>query len=323
MDARSLEGIRVANVRYNRSLISLARGDFENGWREFEARRECSLRHVWRVPRDFKQPLWLGEESIAGKRLLLYGEGGLGDTLQFCRYAALAAAQATVLLEVQPPLLRILDRLAGVTELIAAGTSLPAFDYQCPLMSLPLAFKTTLGTIPAGQYLYSDPVRVECWRALLGPRSRPRVGIVWSGSANKTVHHRSVPLSEWIKYLPRDFEYFSLQTELRAADRRTLQSSSRVVSFDGSSLDFPNTAALIDCMDVVVSIDTSLAHLSGALGRPTWLLLPVAAEWRWLLEREDSPWYPSMKLYRQRSRDNWSEVFARIAVDLHQEFRPA
>jgi hypothetical protein len=307
------------NARYNQALNLLAHGDFENGWREYELRRQCTLREFIRVVRDFPQPLWLGEEPIKGKRLLLYNEGGLGDTLQFCRYAALAAAQgATVLLEVQPPLVRLLRDLAGVAQLIPAGDPLPPFDYQCPLMSLPLAFKTMLDTIPAAPYLRSDPARVEAWHWRLGVRRRPRVGIVWSGSTNKTIHHRSIPLTEFVANLPpRRFDYFSLQRNVRDGDKRILRSSSPyIAAFDDALLDFADTAALCACMDVVVSVDTSLAHLSGALGRPTWVLLPIVPDWRWMLDRDDSPWYPTMKLYRQTSRDRWSDVFARVAADL-------
>lgn len=307
------------NARYNRSLALLAAGDFENGWREYESRRQCTLREVLQVVRDFPQPLWLGEESIAGKRLLLYGEQGLGDTLQFCRYAVLAAARgAIVLLEVPRSLCGVLANLAGVSQLIAAGDPLPPFNYQCPLMSLPLAFKTTLDTIPATPYLRSDPERVDRWRVLLGVRSRPRVGIVWSGSVNKTIFHRSIPLAEYITHLPRGYEYFSLQKDVRDGDRKMLRSR-HVISFDDALLNFADTAALCECMNLVLSIDTSLAHLSGALGRPTWVLLPFLADWRWLLGRDDSPWYPTMKLYRQTSRDRWSDVFARVAADLPRE----
>jgi tetratricopeptide (TPR) repeat protein len=313
-----------ADAQYNRSLALLFQGDFENGWRGYEWRWRNAHRLSIGEPRNFTQALWLGEESVAGKRLLLYGEGGLGDTLQFCRYAAFCAARgATVLLEVQPPLLELLTNLKGVSQLIAAGSALPPFDYQCPLMSLPLAFKTTLDTVPAApKYLHGDEARVARWRALLGVRSRPRIGLVWSGNPNNTIdHRRSIRLADWVTHLPSEFEYFCLQKDVREADRAALKSSRFIVSFDDELLDFVNTAALCECMDVVISVDTSLAHLSGALGRRTWVLLPSNPDWRWLIDRDDSPWYPTVKLYRQKAAGDWNEVFARIATDLYREFR--
>jgi hypothetical protein len=313
-----------ADAQYNRSLALLFHGDFENGWRGYEWRWKNAQRLRIGEPRNFAQPLWLGEDSIAGKRLLLYSEGGLGDTLQFCRYSALIAAQgATVLLEVQTPLLGVLANLDGVSQLIATGSALPPFDYQCPLMSLPLAFKTTLDTIPAApKYLHSDKATVARWRTLLGERNRPRIGLVWSGNPNNTIdHRRSIRLADWVAHLPSEFQYFCLQKHVRDADKAALDSSPFIVSFDDDLLDFVSTAALCECMDVVISVDTSLAHLSGALGQRTWVLLPFNPDWRWLLDRDDSPWYPTAKLYRQRAVGDWNEVFARVATDLHQEFR--
>jgi tetratricopeptide (TPR) repeat protein len=313
-----------ADAQYNRSLALLFSGDFENGWRSYEWRWKNAQRLSIGIPRDFTQPLWLGEESIVGKRLLLCSEGGLGDTLQFCRYATLSAAQgATVFLEVQPPLLSLLANLEGVSQVLAAGSPLPPFDYQCPLMSLPLAFKTSLDTIPAAaKYLQSDQSAVARWRALLGERSRPRVGLAWSGNPNNAIdHRRSIRLADWMAHLPPEFEYFCLQKDVREADRAALKSSPSIVSFDDHLLDFANTAALCECMDVVIAVDTSIAHLSGALGRPTWILLPFNPDWRWLRDRDDSPWYRSAKLYRQKNPGDWHEVFTRIASDLQGEFQ--
>jgi len=313
-----------SDAHYNRSLTSLFLGNFASGWRGYEWRWHNAQRLSIGKPRNFQQPLWLGEDPLAGKRLLLYSEGGLGDTLQFCRYAKSAAAQgATVLLEVQPPLLDLLTHLEGVSRVIATGNSLPDFDYQCPLMSLPLAFKTTLDTIPAAlKYLNSDRAKIAQWRMRLGERQRPRIGLVWSGNPGNTIdRRRSIPLADLAGRLPREFEYFCLQKDVREEDRATLDSSSRIFSFDEDSLNFANTAALCECMDLVISVDTSIAHLSGALGLPTWLLLPHVPDWRWMRERDDSPWYPTMKLYRQKTAGDWDEVFARVAADLSQQFR--
>jgi tetratricopeptide (TPR) repeat protein len=313
-----------ADAQYNRSLALLFQGDFENGWRSYEWRWKNAQRLSIGIPRNFTQPLWLGEESIAGKRLLLYSEGGLGDTLQFCRYATLSAAQgATVFLEVQPPLLSLLANLEGVSQVIAAGSPLPPFDYQCPLMSLPLAFKTSLDTIPAPRkYLHSDKAKVARWHTLLGERSRPRIGLVWSGNRNNWIDpRRSIRLADWVKHLPAEFQYFCVQKDVREADRAVLDSSPFIVSLDDHLQDFSDTAALCACMDVVISVDTSVAHLNGALGNETWMLLPFTPDWRWMLDRNDSPWYPTMKLYRQKTAGDWNEVFARVATDLHRELR--
>jgi Tfp pilus assembly protein PilF len=313
-----------ADAQYNRSLALLFQGDFDEGWRGYEWRWENAQRLAIGEVRNFNQPLWLGEESIAGKRLLLYGEAGLGDTIQFCRYATLSAALgATVLLEVQPPLRGLLANLQGVSQAIAAGDSLPPFDYQCPLMSLPLAFKTTLDTIPAApKYLQADQADVARWQARLGERTRPRIGLMWSGNPNNTIDsRRSIRLADWAARLPPEFQYFCLQKQVRDSDMAALDSSPLIFSFEDDSLDFVNTAALCECMDVVISVDTSLAHLSGALGQRTWVLLPFIPDWRWMLDRDDSPWYPSVKLYRQKAPGDWNEVFARVAADLHREFQ--
>jgi TPR repeat/Tetratricopeptide repeat len=313
-----------ADAQYNRSLALLFTGDWGNGWRGFEWRWKNAHRLSIGEARNFTQPLWIGEESIDGKRLLLYSEGGLGDTIQFCRYAAMCSALgATVLLEVQTPLLGLLADLQGVSQLIASGSELPPFDYQCPLMSLPLAFKTTLVTIPATpKYLHADKTKIAHWRTLLGERNRPRIGLAWSGNPNNPIDQsRSIQLAECLASLPADCQYFSLQKHVREADRAALDSNPALVSFGEDLLDFVSVAALCECMDLVISVDTSLAHLSGALGLRTWVLLPFTPDWRWLRDRSDSPWYPTVKLYRQKLAGDWHEVFTRVAADLHREFR--
>ena len=313
-----------ADANYNRSLALLSKGDFGNGWRGFEWRWHNAQRLGIGAKRDFAQPLWLGEESIAGKRLLLYAEGGFGDTLQFCRYAPLCAELgATVYLEVPQPLHGLLKDLAGVSQVFIAGNALPQVDFQCPLMSLPLAFRTTLDTIPAAPgYLHADPAKVERWRTRLGERTGPRVGLAWSGNPNYPADaHRSVRLADWVGQLPPGFQYFRLQRHVRDADRETLGANPLIVSFADDLLDFDNTAALCDLMDVIISTDTSVPHLSGALGRPTWVLLPLDPDWRWLRNRADTPWYPTATLYRQKSAGDWNEVFDRVAADLRQRLQ--
>jgi tetratricopeptide (TPR) repeat protein len=310
-----------SDARYNRSVLQLLLGDYESGWRGYEWRWVNAERLGIGRARTFAEPRWHGEEPIDGKRLLVYAEAGLGDTLQFCRYVTLCAQRgAKVILEAPASLCGLLENLDGVAALVGEGGTLPPFDYHCPLLSLPLAFRTTLETVPApSSYLRSNPSRVLQWRTRLGPRRRPRVGLAWSGNPRNPMNsRRSVRLEDWLPSLPADFEYFRLQTQVTEADLAALDSDRRVVSFDNSLLDFENTAALCQWMDVIVTVDTSLAHLAGALGRKTWVLLPKMPDFRWLLDRDDSPWYPTVKLYRQTTAGDWSGVFARIAADLRE-----
>jgi Flp pilus assembly protein TadD len=312
-----------AEAQYNRALALLFLGKFDVGWPAYEWRWKIAQRLRIGTVRDVPQPLWLGDVSLEGKRLLLHAEAGLGDTLQFCRYAAACAARgATVILEVQPPLQALLSKLDGVAQSVAAGDLLPPFDFHCPLMSLPLAFKTTLATIPSSaKYLHADPDTLASWRARIGERTRPRIGLVWSGNPENTIDpRRSIRLADLIPHLPRNFEYFSLQKQLRDADRVTLAACPHIVTFDAKLMDFTNTAALGACLDAIVSVDTSVAHLCGALGLRTWVLLPETPDWRWMRHRDDTPWYPSMKLYRQTRAGDWNGVLKRVAADLHREF---
>ncbi|NTW52808.1 MAG: tetratricopeptide repeat protein [Chlorobiaceae bacterium] len=303
----------LAEAHLNKSLILLLEGDFRRGWELYEWR--------WKVSRlasalnGFTQPLWLGNESIKGKTIFLYSEQGYGDTIQFCRYASLVAdLGAKVILESEMPLTALLKKLEGVSELVARGSTPPDFDYHCPLLSLPLAFKTDLDSIPCPkQYLKSDPEKVAYWKSRLGNKTEPLVGLVWSGNpAHTSDHNRSIPLSVLTKHLPEGFAYVSLQKKVRQSDRPALESNENILHFGDELNDFTDTAALCDLMDVVISVDTSVAHLSGALGKQTWVLLPFAPDWRWMLNRNDSPWYPSMRLFRQQKPNDWDEVFGRL-----------
>jgi tetratricopeptide (TPR) repeat protein len=310
--------------RWNRALFQLQAGDFEQGWAGYELRwQEEQLRPF---VRNFPQPLWLGESALKGKTMLLHCEAGLGDSIQFCRYAPLVARQdCRVLLEAPAPLLPLLqDRLAGV-EVFASGSPLPAFDLHCPLMSLPLAFGTRLDSIPAEvPYLGSDPVRLESWRQRLGGKTHPRVGLVWSGNPrHKNDHNRSIPLALLSALLDiPDIEWFSLHKEVREADLTTLASRADLRHFGEELLDFGDTAALTALMDLVITVDSSVAHLAGAMGKPVWLLLPFNPDWRWLLERSDSPWYPTARLFRQPRHGEWPLVVNELAEAVRQ-FRNA
>jgi tetratricopeptide (TPR) repeat protein len=311
----------VAHV--NRAMLSLLRGDYASGWRDYEWRWKQEDTSSIAVAKVDSKPQWTGEESLAGKTILLHYEQGLGDTLQFCRYVDLVSKLgARVMLSVQPPLAELLAQLTGASQLVAQGVAALDFDYHCPLMSLPLAFKTALDTVPAmGKYLYGDPARIAKFQAKLGERHRPRVGLVWSGiSAHKNDRNRSIRLTELIQHLPVEFEYISLQKELRPGDRETLESKPHIRHFADELRDFSDTAALGECLDLVISVDTSVAHLSAALGKRTWIVLPFRPDWRWLLERTDSPWYSAAKLYRQHRRGAWSEVLKQVKADMLQEF---
>jgi hypothetical protein len=295
----------------------------QRGWHDYEWRWKSPKGPNFTERRSFSQPLWIGKDSIAGQTILLYGEQGLGDTLQFCRYATLVSALgATVIVEAQPPLLGLLGSLKGVSRVVAKGDSLPSFDRHCPLLSLPLAFKTTMGSIPgANPYLFSDPNKVASWQARLGEKSRPRIGLAWSGNPRQVNNHnRSLSLSDLIAHLPPRFQYVSLQKEVPEDDRNVLERSPSLLNVADHLQDFSDTAALCECLDVVISVDTSVAHLSAALGRPTWVLLHHNPDWRWLLERDDSPWYPTVTLHRQRRYGNWPDVIERAAAALDRGF---
>jgi lipoprotein NlpI len=302
-----------AEAHFCRAVASLLHGDFEQGWRDFEWRGKPSIG---------PEPQWLGDNSIAGKTLLVYSEKGLGDTLQFCRYVKmLSELQAKVLLRVQAPLVDVLANSEGVSLLFAEGDPLPAFDYHCSLLSLPLAFKTKLDTIPTpSKYLHADASQVARWRARLGERRKPRVGLAWRGDpSNLDDGNRSMPLADLLQKLPDGFDYFSLQKDLDESEKLIVDAHPWTSNL-AEELNFVATAALCECMDLVISVDTSLAHLSAALARPTWILLPFSPDCRWLLNRDDSPWYPSVKLYRQPSIGDWRGVLGRVAADLTQAF---
>jgi Flp pilus assembly protein TadD len=307
-----------AEAHWNRGLLHLQHGRFAEGWSGYEWRWQVAHLSVSRQQRQFAQPLWLGQEDLAGKTILLHAEQGLGDTLQFCRYAALVAARgARVILEVPPTLLALMRTLAGPAELLARGAALPPFDYHCPLMSLPLAFGSTLATVPAPPaYLWADAGKAAAWNTLLGPADRLRVGVAWRGSqAHKDDDRRSIDFAAFAEALSPACEFVSLQDRHRPEDAALL-AASRVRDVGHCLADFSDTAALCAAVDLVVTVDTSIAHLAGALGKPAWILLPAKPDWRWLLERADSPWYPSARLIRQQPGDSWAGALAQVRAGL-------
>ncbi|NTW99748.1 MAG: tetratricopeptide repeat protein, partial [Geobacteraceae bacterium] len=248
-----------AGAHWNKALVQLLLGDFAKGWNSYEWRWKEACIPMRRC--DFAQPLWLGGTSLVGKTILLHSEQGLGDTIQFSRYVGMVAGLgAKVVFEVKPALMALMKQLEGVAEVVVQGSALFAFDYHTPLLSLPLAFKTTLENIPSAQkYLSADAGKVKSWRGRLGRKTKPRIGLVWSGRAShENDHMRSVPLSELKAYLPDGFEYISLQKEVRNADMEELRSCTSIAHFGDELHDFSDTAALCELMDVVISVDTSV-----------------------------------------------------------------
>ncbi|WP_323120566.1 tetratricopeptide repeat protein [Burkholderia alba] len=303
-------------AHFTKAFVYLQTGRFEAGWPEYEWRwRE---RQVGAHRRTFAQPLWLGDAPLDGRTILLHAEQGLGDTLQFCRYAEQVKARgARVVLEVQGTLKALLGSVPGVDQVVAAGEPLPPFDVHCPLLSLPLAFRTDFASIPREvPYLRAEPARVAQWRVRLGERRRPRIGIAWSGNPNHLDdHNRSIALDRLLPMLADSIEWISIQKVVRD-DERPLLDASPIRHFGDEIRDFADTAALLQTLDGVVSVDTSVAHLAGALGRPLWLMLPYLPDWRWLLDRDDTPWYPAARLVRQTRAGDWHDVLARIGAAL-------
>ena len=307
-----------ADAYYNEALCRLLTGDFKRGFEVYEQRWDTDQHRGFR--RDFREPLWTGAQDIVGKTVLLHAEQGFGDTIQFCRYAPLLAARdARVVLEVQEPLRTLMASLSGVARIVSRGEALPDFDLHCPLLSLPRAFGTEVGSVPtAVRYLGVAKDVVAQWSARLGAGSRRKIGIAWSGRpTHKNDHNRSIALGDFLKiFAGIDATVVSLQREVRDADAAALREHADVIHFGEDLKDFADTAALIENLDLVVAVDTSVVHLAGALGKPVWVLLPFMPDWRWLLDRDDSPWYPGVRLFRQDESRAWESVIARVNAAL-------
>jgi tetratricopeptide (TPR) repeat protein len=312
-----------AQAKFVEGVARLTLGDF-SGWRGYEARWGVGFLASHR--RSFAAPLWLGGPSLDGKTILLHAEQGFGDTLQFVRYASLLAGRgAHVILEVQPELARLLSPLPGVATVIARGKPLPRFDFHCPLLSLPLAFGTELATIPASiPYVAPAEQDVALWRARL-PRRRPLIGLVWSGErSHDNDRNRSLRLETLLPLLKTpDATFVSLQYEVRDEDAARLREQPAIIHVGDQFRDFADTAAVISLLDAVISADTAVAHLAGAMGKLHFLLLPFGADFRWLRERDDSPWYPTARLLRQPEFGDWESVVEVLRQELvRMEFLP-
>ncbi len=316
--ARAIDPCHAA-AEWNLALLQMLTGNFKSGWAGREAR--------WRIPAlsfaypKFSQPMWLGKEPIDGKTILINVDEGLGDTIQFARYVPMVAERgARVILAVQDALSPLFSDLPGVSQCLPLSTSeRPAFDMYCPVSSLPLAFGTKLETIPSQTPYLPAPTesRVQAWEDRLGPHDRLRVGLVWSGNPKHgNDHNRSIPLRLLARILDVDATFISLQKDPRPDDRAALLEHTEMVDLTAHLTDFAETAALVSCLDLVITVDTSLAHLSGALGRPTWILLPYMPDYRWLLDRDDSPWYPTVRLFRQSETREYESVLDSVRTEL-------
>lgn len=313
-----------AATEWNAALLHMMTGDFEAGWAGREVRWKNLL--PGEAPK-LSKPIWLGGEPIAGKTILLHSDEGLGDAIQFARYVPMVAARgARVVLAIEDTLYPLLSGLTGVSECVPKSAGkLPAFELHCPLSSLPLAFGTRIDSIPAERSYLPPPAadRVRDWEARLGAHDKFRVGLVWSGNPK---HHndrnRSITLNMLAHILDIDASFVSLQKELKPADRATLREWPEIVDLTAHLTDFAETAALISCLDLVISVDTSVAHLAGALGCPTWILLPFTPDYRWLLGRDDSPWYPTVRLFRQTASRGYGSVLECLRSELLAAISP-
>ncbi len=326
------EALRVrrdfADAHFNKALALLLRGDYADGFAEYEWR----WRRTGMPPQQSRRkPLWLGEYPLAHKTVLLHAEQGLGDTIQFARYAPLLAHNgAAVVLEVQAELKELMRRLDGVAAVIARDEEAPPFDVHCPLGSLPLALHTELGTVPTQiPYLTADEGRAAKWSARLAALPRPRVALVWSGNpSHDNDRNRSIPFARLTPLFPppnppplagegwERASFIGIQRDIRSEDAAALAAESRVAHVGDELEDFSDTAAVLALCDLVVTVDTAAAHLAGAMGRPVWVLLPFAPDWRWTRDGETTPWYPTARLFRQTSPGDWGSVIARVAEEL-------
>ena len=303
--------------RWHQTMLSLLTGDLQRGLPGYEYRWQLVKEEQ---PRNLKQPLWLGDADIRGKAILLYAEKGFGDTLQFVRYAGqVAALGARVLLEVQAPLKSLLSAYPGMDKVLARGEPLPPFDYQCPLMSLPLAFKTEVATIPAASRYISAPAdRVTHWAGQLKQYRSPRIGLVWSGNIGQSNDmNRSMTLETLGALMSGSrHHFFALVKEVREHDKALLRSMPNVTDLSPQLTDFSETAAILENLDLLIAVDTSVAHLAGALGKPAWIMLSFVPDWRWFTNRPDSPWYPSVRLFRQPANNDWESVVESLRTEL-------
>jgi len=300
-------------VRFNQGIVMLMKGNIcQEAWLKYEF-RWLALQHS--PNRGFKQPLWRGED-LNGKSILLFAEQGLGDTIQFIRFVPQVIARGgTVHVEVQPALKPLMASLPGVVSVIGTGEPLPPFDFQCPFLSLPFALHTELQSIPAPvPYVHAPQDKVRDWSERLPKGSLLRVGVVWRGNPKHTNDaNRSVPFEMFRPLFDvEECEFVCLQVGLTERETSVFASHSACRDLSGQIKDFADTAGIVSSLDLVVTVDTSVAHLAGAMGRPVWLLVPFTPDWRWMLDREDSPWYPTFRIFRQKTARDWPAVIGAV-----------
>jgi tetratricopeptide (TPR) repeat protein len=301
-----------APAHYNLALTLLQKGDYDRGWKEYEHRAFA----LW-ARRKIPAPLWDGGD-LSGRRILLSGEGGYGDAIQFARFIPMVKKHGGhVVVQAQSELVRLLNRVEGADEVIPKDQRLPAIDVQCPLLSVPGIFGTTTQNLPSAPYLSADPAISGRWALKLAGQKGLRVGLAWAGSP---VHHndknRSIALSQFAPLRSvAEVQLFSLQKD----HARDNSAAVDLIDWTAELSDFAETAGLIANLDLVISVDTAVAHLAGAMGKKVWLLLPYVADWRWLQDRSDSPWYPTMRLFRQETPGDWNPVIANVTKALKAE----
>jgi Flp pilus assembly protein TadD len=320
------------DAHWNLSQLLLLQGDYQQGWREYEWRwRRKDFPTLWPA---FSQPPWNGED-LTGKTLLVHAEQGYGDAIQFVRYVPLLAARgARVVLLCQPPLERLLRSVDGVSQVvpgIGSAADLPPLDFHCPMMSLPFLFGTSLESVPASvPYLRPDPSLLEHWRAKVQAAAGPpavnaaKVGLVWAGNPDHINDaHRSVTLEQLAPLARTGATFFSLQKGRAASQVAAPPAAMKLVDLTDGLADFSDTAALVASLDLVITVDTAVAHVAGALGIPAWVLIAAEHDWRWMQRRADTPWYPSLRLFRQSALGQWPEVIERVAQALADHGRIA
>ncbi|KDB07775.1 hypothetical protein LIG30_3116 [Burkholderia sp. lig30] len=304
-------------ARFNLAETLLLTGDFQRGWREY--RHRYGMAHTKILERKVQRPRWNGQ-PIPGQTLLIHDEQGYGDTFQFLRMVAWAKARsgARVILEVNAETLSLAQRIEGPDDIVVRGALPPPFDVHCELMGLPMAMNLTLDDLP-GQvpYLSADPERIDTWRQRLAGLPGPLVALVWAGRPTHVNDaNRSMSLAALAPLARPDVTYVAIQKGPAAAQAAEPPPGMSLVSLSDEIADFEDTAAILSIADLLISVDSSPVHLAGALGRPTWTMLPFVPDWRWLLGRVDTPWYPAMRLFRQHTRGDWAGVVAAMAQEL-------
>jgi len=311
-----------AEAYWSKSLLKILIGEYLEGWQLYEWRRKKD--DTKNDYPNYSQPLWLGQDSIKGKKILIYSEQGLGDSIQFCRYLPMLKEYhpTDIIFQVEKYLVSLMSTLNNEIKIIEKGQLITQFDYYCPLLSLPLVFKTTIHNIPTkNQYLYVDDDKNKYWINKLGKKIKPRIGLVWSGSIiHKNDHNRSILLEKLLPLMHVSFEWHAIQKEYRPNDLEILKAHPEIQQHQEELKDFSDTAALVEQMDLIISVDTSLAHLAGALGKEVWIMLPFMPDYRWMLDRSDTPWYPSATLFRQPIIDDWDSVISNMKESITKLF---